>query len=641
MVLTLCALCAFSQNLRINFYAQIDENKKVAPDSVLVENLASGYSKMIHKELSDDKSITIIGKWLDKPNTIGDEPAEQDFLCQKTKATVAVSMNRSAKLHLALYNISGTKITDYANDFGVGQYEFSVSAPIGIYVLTANDGVRSSSLKLSIEGYDNARIEEIAVENANNSILKSYHDTVKFYNIEDLRFTGYYNGLSDVQFFDISSFLYSEEIVFDFISIPIYENASVTGNVTDITASTATLSAVIKNPQSNTIIEKGFFIGENNPIENGTKYVVDTWLFTYTLFNLTEQTTYMYCPYVVTDDGTIYGDIISFTTKKAPEPIIKDGVILAAFSVSETKKIYFSQGNLQFNAVKGTHLCADGTTKQGTWRFAEHQWNYVGTTADYDYYTVNTNGDIISVHEPGTGNVFENGERCDNNKISSTYDGWIDLFGYATSGWDGSDTEGVDRSEECYQPWSSSNKNSDYIINGETKAYIIEKYRKADWGIYNSISNGGNSPNMWRTITHEEFEYIVFGRKNAQELKGSAIVNGVLGLVLLPDNWILPKGLSFVPSNITNEKSNYSVDEWKLMEQNGAVFLPAAGIRTYSSGTIKQGSANHYWASSAIWGDIGNNTIRAWRGIPSYGYGSDFSTNRCEGLAVRLVKDVE
>lgn len=348
----------------------------------------------------------------------------------------------------------------------------------------------------------------------------------------------------------------------------------------------------------------------------------------------------MYCPYVVTDEGTIYGDIISFTTKKAPEPIIKDGVILAAFSVSETKKIYFSQGNLQFNAVKGTHLCADGTTKQGTWRFAEHQWNYVGTTADYDYYTVNTNGDIISVHEPGTGNVFENGERCDNNKISSTYDGWIDLFGYATSGWDGNDTEGVDRSEECYQPWSSSNKNSDYIINGETKAYIIEKYRKADWGIYNSISNGGNSPNMWRTITHEEFEYIVFGRKNAQELKGSAIVNGVLGLVLLPDNWILPKGLSFIPSNITNERSHYSVDEWKLMEQNGAVFLPAAGERNGKS-TTKQGSANHYWASSAIWGDIGNNTFREWRGIPSYGYGSDFTIGRCKGLAVRLVKDVK
>lgn len=83
-----------------------------------------------------------------------------------------------------------------------------------------------------------------------------------------------------------------------------------------------------------------------------------------------------------------------------------------------------------------------------------------------------------------------------------------------------------------------------------------------------------------------------------------------------------------------------SVDEWKLMEQNGAVFLPAAGERNGKS-TTKQGSANHYWASSAIWGDIGNNTFREWRGIPSYGYGSDFTISRCKGLAVRLVKDVK
>ena len=49
------------------------------------------------------------------------------------------------------------------------------------------------------------------------------------------------------------------------------------------------------------------------------------------------------------------------------QPPIKDGAILAAFSVSDSTKVYFSQGNLQYQA------------SSGTWRFAEHQWDEIGT----------------------------------------------------------------------------------------------------------------------------------------------------------------------------------------------------------------------------------------------------------------------
>lgn len=586
MVLTLCALCAFSQNLRINFYAQIDENKKVAPDSVLVENLASGYSKMIHKELSDDKSITIIGKWLDKPNTIEDELAEQDFLCQKTKATVAVSMNRSAKLHLALYNISGTKITDYVNDFGVGQYEFSVSAPIGIYVLTANDGVRSSSLKLSIEGHDNARIEEIAVEKTSNYILKSYYDTVTFYNVEDLRFTGYYNGLTDVQFFDIASFLQKEEIVFTIIPLP--ENLSISGEATDITSFTATLSAVIKNPQSNTIIEKGFFIGENNPVENGTKYVIDNRIFTYTLFNLAEQTTYMYCPYVVTDEGTIYGDVLSFTTEKSP---IKDGAILAAFSVSETKQIYFSQGNLQYQA--STRI----------WRFAENQWDYVGTHSSKEE---NYNGGTV--------------EGSDNAKISATYHGWIDLFGWATSGYNDS------------KPYNTLSWMENVNLYGEGEDITGTNY---DWGVYNKISNGGNKAGLWRTLTSEEFLYLKRQRTDASKKNGSATVNGVKGAILLPDNWVLPDGLRFFPEADSEYglENNYSLLDWAKMELAGAVFLPFAGERNGIGVDASMYYGGEYWLAESI------DENRAYCFYIENLYVT--SSNKSSGLAVRLVKDVK
>jgi len=47
-----------------------------------------------------------------------------------------------------------------------------------------------------------------------------------------------------------------------------------------------------------------------------------------------------------------------------------------------------------------------------TWRFAEHQWDFVGDDTD--------------------GNVFENDVKCNNALTSDSYDGWIDLFGWGT-----------------------------------------------------------------------------------------------------------------------------------------------------------------------------------------------------------------
>lgn len=63
------------------------------------------------------------------------------------------------------------------------------------------------------------------------------------------------------------------------------------------------------------------------------------------------------------------------------------GKLNGLFSVSKTKKVQFSQGNLQYQA------------STNTWRFAENQWDFCGKN---------------------------------NENISPTYDDWIDLFGWGT-----------------------------------------------------------------------------------------------------------------------------------------------------------------------------------------------------------------
>ena len=277
---------------------------------------------------------------------------------------------------------------------------------------------------------------------------------------------------------------------------------------------------------------------------------------------------------------------IEFEFEIEKPEIIENGAIKAVFSVSETKKVYFSQGNLQYQA---------STEK---WRFAENQFDKIGK---------------------------------ENKNISQTYDGWIDLFGWGTSGWNSG--------AKAYQPYSIYSIDSYYYPGGANNNNLTGDYANADWGIYNAISNGGNESGMWRTLTNDEWMYIVSGRIDAASKLGPATVNDVVGLVLLPDNWVLPNEITFYSgfANAAGYRTNkYSASEWAIMEQNGAVFLPACGYR-YITDEPKDTVYGYYWSSIAIDEKFAYSFRLSCCGIGI----SDTRMHRYEGCSVRLVQDVE
>ncbi len=211
-----------------------------------------------------------------------------------------------------------------------------------------------------------------------------------------------------------------------------------------------------------------------------------------------------------------------------------NGKLPGKFSVSATKQVSFSMGNLQYQA----------STK--TWRFAENQYDVIGVN---------------------------------NKNISSTYSGWIDLFGWGTSGYNGK------------YPYMTSTNDSDY---GD--GYNDISGTNYDWGVHNAISNGGGKAGMWRTLTANEWYYIFNIRTNAENLRGQATVNGQTGNLLLPDGWSAPSGLTFTAGDFTT--NSYSAPEWNKMEAAGAVFLPCAGYR-YGTDVSVVGSDGRYWSSTA------------------------------------------
>lgn len=253
-----------------------------------------------------------------------------------------------------------------------------------------------------------------------------------------------------------------------------------------------------------------------------------------------------------------------------------NGELTGAFSVSESQKVHFSQGNLRYQA---------STNK---WQFAEHQWDTIGSA---------------------------------NANMSDSYAGWIDLF--------------------CWGTGDNPTKEID-VKSGED-------YPFAEWGD-NPITNGGNKAKMWRTLTKDEWLYLFCTRTNAATLFALGSVNGVNGAILLPDNWVLPAGASFIAStqqgfelnNICYRQTNYdnyydnnniyTAEQWAVMESAGAVFLPAAGYGPYTLSRFFSGGC--YWSATSCSSSGAYSLYFESEGL----YPQSSKGERDERLSVRLVR---
>jgi hypothetical protein len=213
-----------------------------------------------------------------------------------------------------------------------------------------------------------------------------------------------------------------------------------------------------------------------------------------------------------------------------------------------------------------------------TWRFAENQWDYIGE---------------------------------DNTNVSETYDGWIDLFA-----------------------WGTGNKPT-YT---STYSYDTAYNTFVDWG-ENPISNWNGDECQWRTLEFMDWYYLLYRRNtDSGVLYVAATVNDINGLILLPDNWdeSVFSLIDFNDNGCPFSSNVITKSQWETMERCGAIFLPAAGVRTGTTVKWVQ-EAGLYWIAgpSDPWGYVYyvqcfGGTV----GLPNY-------CPRYAGLSVRLVRVAE
>lgn len=158
------------------------------------------------------------------------------------------------------------------------------------------------------------------------------------------------------------------------------------------------------------------------------------------------------------------------------------------------------------------------------------------------------------------------------------------------------------------------------------------------WGVDGAIEGGGDSVGLWRVLSSDEWNYILTGRNNADSLKACATVNGVLGLLLLPDNWQLPDGLNMVMS-AGSSVNVYTAAQWTILEAAGAVFLPAAGY-VYDYGNVQSMGSLGYYATNTIYSSVSGSFYQVYF-VPGscfiYSTSTGSSTNR---VSVRAVHDI-
>ena len=309
-------------------------------------------------------------------------------------------------------------------------------------------------------------------------------------------------------------------------------------------------------------------------------------------------------------NGQYYGITVKMTLNSTTIP----GLLAGEFTINGSgNKVRFSQGNLQY------------TKSTNTWSFMESQYNMVETnntpycSADYG------DKDVVSLFGWGTSGW---------NNISSE-PLWTNYLPYATSV--------LELSEGSYNPYhyGPSYASTDKNLTGSNA--------NGDWGVYNAISNGGNTPGIWRTLTKDEWAYLLntdgsSGRSDSYRFQKAKVTapneSTIAGLLIFPDGYTTKVTEDNTelnnPSATYLQSKTYSYADWLELESNGVVFLPAAGIRI---GTTV-GFANDlgiYWSSTAY------NTFDA------YNVCFDWSTalnpqnfkSRYDGCSVRLVRQVE
>ena len=167
--------------------------------------------------------------------------------------------------------------------------------------------------------------------------------------------------------------IYGDEVTFTTLEQgQLTEPSATTGQVSNLTQTTATLNGTISNPDNVTITAQGFewkaVSASSYTVLNATGTTMSS-----TLSNLTANTNYTYRAFVTTANGTHYGNNVNFTTlEDTPEPcdvptnLHTTDIQNEAIAIAWDANANVSSWNIRYSTVGGTWNTATSNTNSYT-----------------------------------------------------------------------------------------------------------------------------------------------------------------------------------------------------------------------------------------------------------------------------------
>ena len=379
-----------------------------------------------------------------------------------------------------------------------------------------------------------------------------------------------------------------------------------TSSATNISYTSVTIGGNVINDGGTSVTERGVVYSTNqNPTTSDSKVTSGNGIgsFTCNITNLQENTKYYVRAYAINKKGTSYGPQSSFTTKAYSLPIVTTSSATnisytsatvggnvtsdGGANVTERGVVYSTNQNPTTSNNKvtsgngaGSFSCSLINLQEGTTYYIRayainkkgicYGENIIFNTLYHPYFSVDAISKIVFA--PG------------NLQYNRTTQKW--LFAseqYEIIGKDNFIDGRLANVIDVFS-WSCSSTDFGVSICGNTSEYT-EYFR--DWG-RNAI--GEFPAYTWRTLSKNEWLYLIKRTNdNSEALYGIAEVNGVGGIILLPDNWVPPTDVSFKTGKHTErgmdsygDYQKINIDDWKILESLGAVFLPATGSNGYN-----------------------------------------------------------
>lgn len=253
-------------------------------------------------------------------------------------------------------------------------------------------------------------------------------------------------------------------------------------------------------------------------------------------------------------------------------PLEEDNSLLKGkFSISATEYVQFSKGNL--------YCTRFGTTTDN------YTYSFDFEANQYDFRTrpgsISVQGGVVGTTETNMSGLFQWNQNC---------------------------TAGSD-----YGAFSTT-----ATISGATSDTF-------DWGP--AVGNG------WSTLSAAEWSYLIDYRPGNRY--AWATVNGVVGMIIFPDGWTDTHSIGINGINYTYpdyKDQTITPENWKLLESDGAVFLPAAG-ESSGADISYVGKSGNYWSSTADNSNVSNSWYLTFNGLTTM-----WCASRSFGNSVRLVK---